>query len=196
MGHRALSKRSLSRVHRPVDLCDRIFRRIHPPVGHILGYPPIHQHHFHVVPAGVDVAHESGTLSHGDSACADEYGGQPGEGRMSDHIFLRPRYTCNPFSRSQRAPLNAKAFAEVNDVRVANSPPLEHYIATSLRLNSNKSAAERPHPIYLQPENLLESGTQRGNVPNMKERDAAFFQTGLCLRGSSTSNCGSLMQPL
>ena len=31
--------------------------------GRIIAYPPIHQHHFHVVPAGVDIAHESGVLS-------------------------------------------------------------------------------------------------------------------------------------
>lgn len=148
--------------------------------GTILGYPPIHQHHFHVVPAGVDVAHESGTLSHGDSACADEYGGgQPGDGVACQIRIFPPGhalYMQPILKKSEGAVGTLKAFAEVNDVRVANSPPLEHYITTSLRLNSNKSAAERPRPIYLQPENFARVwGPKGGNVPNMKERDAAFF---------------------
>ena len=79
-----------------------------------------------------------------------------------------------PLLKAPTALGTLKAFGEVNDVRPLGSPPLEHYITSSIRLYP-KSAA-RPKPVYLQPENYGRVwGPQGPKLADESQRSTAFF---------------------
>lgn len=113
----------------------------------ILGYPPLHIHHFHVERIGSNVA-EGGFITHGDDQCLPVDGGG---------VNCLIRVMPNGYAQYQKLPLHVSA--EINDVRAAGASPLRWWIAWAFQ-GDIMAAARITAPTGLQPEGLLAPFTQ------------------------------------
>lgn len=98
------------------------------PAGALLDYPPLHQHHFHLVQNGSNVLQHE-VIAHGDSACKQSEGGA-----AACHIRLFPP----GFVQRMKTPLTA--WGELNDVRLAHSEPLKHWVTLGMRFLRTRPA--------------------------------------------------------
>jgi hypothetical protein len=107
--------------------------------GTLFGYPPLHQHHFHLEeynlssPNPHNFFHDfrGAFISHGDDQCLARYGG----------------ITCcvhpSPPGHAVFTKLPLLMNSDVNDVRAAGSPPLEWYMLAALRTLPAESETAR-----------------------------------------------------
>ena len=98
--------------------------------GELVGYPPIHQHHFHLEESGSPPF--GAIVGHGDDQCLDAEGG------LNCAIQTMP----DGYATFARVPLDV--YHEFNDVRPANSPALHTYSTVALQLTKAGSAPSRP----------------------------------------------------
>jgi len=100
---------------------------------HIIGYPPLHQHHFHLRPRNVDM---SDLQVHGDSQCHRDDGGK--------YCYLRRAppgyafYVASPIGFS----------TEFNDVRTYRSAPLDSRVMLAIKVIHNMSTRARQYGWY------------------------------------------------
>eukprot|EP00316_Scyphosphaera_apsteinii_P001013 CAMPEP_0119299620 /NCGR_PEP_ID=MMETSP1333-20130426/1676_1 /TAXON_ID=418940 /ORGANISM="Scyphosphaera apsteinii, Strain RCC1455" /LENGTH=522 /DNA_ID=CAMNT_0007301107 /DNA_START=122 /DNA_END=1690 /DNA_ORIENTATION=+ len=103
--------------------------------GEIVGFPPIHVHHFHIEENSNVFVNKGSLITHGDDECLSSAGGP----------------ACNirsmPPGYATWLKLPFRATFELNDVRPAGSPPLQSYGVIALRIASIHS----PHAPALKP---------------------------------------------
>jgi len=87
--------------------------------GEFLGYPPLHQHHFHVVPAGVFFWDE--LQNHADGQCHKDHGG----------VGCMLRRAPGGFAYFSEEPVGVST--EFNDVRPNGSLSLTSWVVVALR---------------------------------------------------------------
>jgi len=97
------------------------------PEGTLIGYPPLHQHHFHLEDSRVALTGGGAIITHGDDQCHSSFGG----------VSCLIRETPSGYATFMKPPLLITA--EVNDVRLMNSSILRHFFTVALRLGDMSS---------------------------------------------------------